>query len=203
MKKSFLIAASLCALAACTDNTADNAAAATENAASNMGAMAEDTVAAGGAMMGATENTASAYATNAALGDMYEIESSKLAASKAQSAEVKKFAAMMVTDHTMTTEKLKAALTQANLNVAPPAALDERRQRMITELQGVSGAEFDRLYLDQQTMAHQEALTLHSGFAENGDNDVLKKLAAETTPKIQHHFDMVKQLDNNGADGTN
>lgn len=143
--------------------------------------------------------TADAYVTNAALSDMYEIESSRLATQKARSAGVKTFAQQMITDHSATTAKLKATVASAGLQLAPPAQLDPRRQSMLDTLKGLSGADFDRAYLEQQTAAHQEALALHSGFAKQGDNAALKRFAAETTPKIQHHFDMVKRLHGAGA----
>ena len=201
--KAILMTAALAALAACSERTAENAAAATGNMAGDASAAAEDGAAAGVGMASATvADTADAYATNAALGDMYEIESSKLAAEKAQSPDVKRFASQMIADHTATTVKLKAAIADAKLNLQPPAALDARRQGMIDNLRGATGADFDRMYLDQQTAAHQEAVTLHGGYAKEGDNAALKKLAAETTPVIQHHLDMVKQLDKAGADGT-
>jgi len=193
----------LAALAACGDNAATNATADAGNAATAALGKAEDT--AGAAVGGASAplvNTADAYVTAAAVGDLYEIESSKLALERSRSAGVKKFAQQMVTDHTATTAKLKSTIAGAGLTLTPPAALDARRQGMLDNLKAASAADFDKVYLDQQTAAHQEALTVHTSFAEDGDNDALKKLAAETAPKVQHHFDMVKQLDAGGADGT-
>ncbi|MDB5662408.1 MAG: hypothetical protein JWM38_744 [Sphingomonas bacterium] len=149
----------------------------------------------------AAANTADAYVPNAAIGDMYEIESSRLAVEKSQSAGVKAFAQQMITDHTATTAKLKETLASANLAITPPTALDARRQGMIDNLKAASAADFDKTYLDQQTAAHREAVTLHSGYAEDGENPALKQLAAATTPKIQHHLEMVQKLDQGGADG--
>jgi putative membrane protein len=200
--RTTLAFASTLALAACGSNTATNAAADAGNLAAATHSKVEDTA---GAVVGAASaplvNTADAYVAAAATGDMYELESSKLALEKSQSPAVKKFAQQMITDHTATTAKLKAAIAQAGLNLAPPAELDARRAGMLDNLRNAtSAADFDKAYLDQQTAAHQEALTVHTSFAEDGDNDVLKKLAAETAPKIQHHFDMVKQLDAGGAE---
>jgi putative membrane protein len=193
----------LATLTACGGNSATNATSDAGNVAAATVDKVEDT--AGAAVGGATAplvNTVDAYVANAAIGDMYEIESSKLALERSKSAEVKKFAQQMVTDHTATTAKLKSAIAEAGLKVTPPAALDARRQGMLENLRAATPDAFDRAYLDQQTAAHQEALTVHTSFAEDGDNDVLKKLAGETAPKVQHHFEMVKQLDAGGADGT-
>lgn len=145
-------------------------------------------------------NSAAGYATTAALGDMYEIESSKLALEKSNSPEVKQFAQMMIDGHGKTTADLKAALAAAGIAVTPPAALDARRQGLLDELRGKTALEFDTAYLDQQTAAHGEALSLHNGYAQGGDNPQLKTLAAATAPVVQSHLDMVKKLDKSGAD---
>jgi putative membrane protein len=162
----------------------------------------EDTASAAvGLGAAALANNAEAYVPNAALSDMYEIESSKLAQQKAGSPAIKAFAQQMIADHTATTAKLKATLKSAKLDITPPTALDARRQGMIDNLEAASAGDFDKAYLDQQTNAHREAITLHSGYAEDGENAALKKLAASTTPIIRHHLDMVQKLDKSGADG--
>jgi putative membrane protein len=204
LKALMSISAAGMLLGSCGEQPASNVAADADNAAGAVVDKAQDSA---GAMIGGATapmvNTVDAYVAGAAIGDMYEIASSKLALEKSKSAEVRKFAQQMVTDHEATTAKLKAALTEAKLSITPPAKLDTRRQGMIDNLKAANAADFDTVYLDQQTAAHQEALTLQQSYAEDGENPVLKKLAGETVPKIQHHFEMVKQLDTKGADAGN
>lgn len=162
---------------------------------------AQDTVGeAVGTATAVVANTADAYVTNAAISDMYEIESSKMALERTKSPEVKKYAQMMIDDHTATSKQLKSTLQKAGVKVTPPTALDDRRRGMIDNLKAAKAEDFDTTYLDQQTAAHEEALTLHQGYADDGDNDQLKQLAAKTTPKIQSHLDMVRKLDKTGVD---
>jgi putative membrane protein len=134
------------------------------------------------------------YVTNAALGDMYEIQSSKMAQSKAKSADVKSFAGIMITDHAATTAALKAALSKAGVPVTPPASLDPRHQAMIQQLEAATPDGFDALYRQQQIAAHQEALQLHQGYAAGGDNPTLVAIASETAPKVQMHLDMLRKM---------
>lgn len=196
--KHWAIGLSLLALTACGEKTARDAASDTGNYAMATEGRMED--AAGRPV--AAPGTAAGYVAGAALGDMYEVESSKLALTKTQSPAVKKFAQQMIDDHSATSAKLKATIADQRLNITPPAALDDRRSGMIANLKSLSGTDFDRTYLDQQTAAHQEALILHRGFAQQGDNAALKNVAAEIAPKVEHHLAMVKQLDEQGADGT-
>ncbi|RYG87073.1 MAG: DUF4142 domain-containing protein [Alphaproteobacteria bacterium] len=204
MLKKIALMGAVMLLAGCGEQTASNAAADAKNATAALVDGAQDGT---GAMVGDVTapmvNTAEAYVSGAGIGDMYEIASSKLALEKSKSAEVRKFAQQMITDHEATTAKLKAAVSEAKLSMTPPAELDARRKGMIDNLKSASATDFDTVYLDQQTAAHQEALTLQQSYVEDGENSVLKKLAAETAPKIQHHFEMVKQLDAKGADATN
>lgn len=210
MRNLFLLAAAATVLAACGDNSAKDTAqeAGTETTAAANDVMqsepvnaAQDTVgAAAGQASAVMTNSADDYVKNAAISDMYEIESSRLALEKAKSPEIKKYAQQMIDDHTATSKEMKSLLPKTGLKVTPPTALDDRRKGMMDNLRAASAADFDKTYLDQQTMAHQEAVTLHSGFAEDGDNAQLKQFATATTPKIQHHLDMVKKLDASGAD---
>ncbi|HEX2559091.1 DUF4142 domain-containing protein [Phenylobacterium sp.] len=140
----------------------------------------------------AMPRTASAYATQAALSDLYEITSGQLAQSKGTSDHVKQLGATMVQHHTQTSQTLKATLPQAGVNVTPPTSLDARRAAMIAELQNASGADFDAKFLAQQKMAHQEALALHSTYAADGDNPALKQVAASATPVIKQHIAMLQ-----------
>lgn len=151
-----------------------------------------------GAAVGATsaatvgQMSTDAFVTNAAISDMYEIEAGKIAQQKGQSADVKAFGKQMVTDHTAMSNEMKPLVQAAGKTL--PTGLDERRKGMIDNLNAASPAEFDRTYLSQQEAAHNEALTLMQGYADNGDDAGLKGAAAKAVPKIQGHLDHVKRL---------
>jgi putative membrane protein len=200
MKTKFLFAsAAALALAACSQSEGPETGVGNSAAATAV----EDTASqATGAVTAPMANGVEAFVTNAAIGDMYEIESSKLALEKSKNADIKAFANMMIKDHTTTTSKLKATLASANVKVTPPTDLDDRRRGMIENLRAAAPDAFDKAYLDQQTAAHSETLTLMKSYADDGDVPALKKLAADTAPIVQHHYDHVQKLDNGGADGT-
>lgn len=133
----------------------------------------------------------SAFVQNAARSDMYEIQAANLAQQKSQSPQIKDFAQMMVKDHTMTSQKVKAALPAG---VTAPTSLDKRRQGLLDDLKNSAAGEFDKRYATQQVNAHQEALTLMQGYAKRGDNAQLKQLAAQTVPMIQMHLQLAEAL---------
>lgn len=139
-------------------------------------------------------NTTDGFVTSAAMGDMYEIEASKIALQRSKNADIKKLAQMLIDHHTAMTADLKAALAAGKVNVAPPTALDERRKGMLDNLRAAGDADFDLAYLHQQLAAHLEALTLHKGYGTMGDNATLKAVADKAAPKIQQHLDAIRKV---------
>jgi len=197
MKRAFMFAAAAVAalsMAACQkkDEAANPADPGTSNEAVN--AAQDATSAAVGATSAATVGQLStdAFVTNAAISDMYEIQAGQIAQKKGQSAGVKDFGKMMVTDHTAMSNEMKPLVTAAGKT--PPTGLDERRKGMIDNLNAAAPADFDGVYLSQQEAAHNEALSLMQGYADNGDDAGLKAAAGKAVPKIQAHLDHVKKL---------
>jgi len=197
MKRALIFAVAAAAalnLAACQqkDEKADAADPGTTSDAVN--AAQDAASAAVGATTAATIGQVStdAFVTNAAIGDMYEVQAGEIAQKKGQSADVKAFGKMMVTDHTAMSNEMKPLVAAAGKTL--PTGLDERRKGLIDNLNAASAGEFDQTYLSQQEAAHSEALTLMQGYADNGDDAGLKAAAAKAAPKVQAHLDRVKQL---------
>lgn len=138
--------------------------------------------------------TAQAFADAASASDAYEIAASKLAQAKAQDAGVKSFAADMVKDHTKSTADLKAAAAKSTDKVAPSGTMTADQQAMMTKLQGLSGADFDKEYVSQQVDAHTKTLAALNGYASGGDSTHLKAFARNTAPVVQHHLEMAQKL---------
>lgn len=137
-------------------------------------------------------NMVSAYVPNAAMGDMYEIQAADIAMQRSQNAQVKELATMIKTDHTAASNAMKAMLPQAAPDIAPPTALDERRQGLIDNLRSASADNFDRTWIDQQIAAHNEALTLHRGFSDQ--DSPLAAHARSVVPKIEAHLRRAEEI---------
>ena len=134
------------------------------------------------------------YATMAAASDMFEIESSQLAVEKSQNAQVREFAQMLVADHRKSTADLKAAAGRAQppIDVAPQ--LNEEQQSNMAALRAASAADFDRTYLSQQVPAHEKALAMVQGYAQNGDVEAFKQHASTVAGPIQRHLQRAQEL---------
>lgn len=138
--------------------------------------------------------TSQGFGNAAAASDRYEIESSKLAASNAQSASVKSYASKMIAAHTASTTKLKAATASLSPAVTPDDSLSSVQQQKIDELKGLHGAAFDTAYSAAQVEAHQVTLDTLNGYIASGDNETLKSLAKGLVPTVTAHLNMAKAL---------
>ncbi|CAN5158405.1 hypothetical protein BH10PSE2_BH10PSE2_14370 [soil metagenome] len=144
------------------------------------------------AVLGA--NTVGGFVTGLATSDMYELQAAKIAATKSSNVGVKALAAMITTDHTASSTKLKSIAPTAAPDTALPTALDQRRQGLIDNLNGATAADFDKVFLTQQVAAHNEALTMLNGFKDNTDAPALASLAGEIIPKVTMHRDHAKTM---------
>lgn len=138
--------------------------------------------------------SAAEYVQKSAIGDEFEIESSKLALQKAQDPAIKSFAQEMVNEHTSSTNKLKEAAKAAKINLAARQKLDRQHQETLTKLRSTSGAQFDRAYMRAQLLGHREALNLQKAYSQSGDNPALKAHAQEVEPIVQHHLTEAERL---------
>ena len=180
------VACGAAALVACSNEDGRNAVDRTQDAvAAGVGQVSANT-------MGA--NSVEAYVKGASTGDLYEIRAADLALQHASSDQVKALARMIKTDHTDASGKLKA-LVDAKSDLEPVSLeLDERRKGMLDNLANADKSGFDRAWLEQQVDAHEEAVALHSGFADNSDHPELSAHSRTVLPKIQAHLNRAREL---------
>ena len=179
MKRYFLIAASVFALAACgqraTTETAETPA---------------ETPATQQASMSAVD-----FIQTVAASDAFEIQSSELAAQRAARQDVKDLAAQMVTAHRQTTQEL-TQLTTANSLAAPTPQLNATQQTSLNNLRNQNGEAFDDAYLDAQVSAHENAVRAFEEYASAGEAGPLRDWAQRTLPNLRQHLEHAQGLEN-------
>jgi len=106
---------------------------------------------------------------------------------------VRKFANMMLMDHTKSTNMVKSAAMRSGLHPKPPM-LEPKQRAMLADLRHARGRERDRAYVDQQKMAHQEALALHRDYAATGSVRALRGVAGNIVPVVEHHIMMLDRM---------
>src|SRR5215213_4422114 len=116
----------------------------------------------------AQQMSAQDFVNMAAVGGMFEVQSSQVALEKGQEQAVKDFAQQMVTDHTAANERLKTLASEQQLTV--PTKLDEKHQQRVDTLNNANAQNFDPVYGQFQVEAHQEAVQLFETYSRRGDN---------------------------------
>jgi putative membrane protein len=96
------------------------------------------------------------FLVNAAQSDVNEIKLSQLAEQKATNLAVKAFAQKMVAEH----KKMSMSMQPfaASWGVTLPTDMDADHQKEYDKLNELSGADFDKEYIDQMVSDHAKAL---------------------------------------------
>ena len=146
----------------------------------------------GGRTMSAPEIVGQVNAVNA-----MEVQAAALAQKNAQAAQVKSFARQLNKDHKAMEEQMRELAGQ--LKITSPAVLDSslihKQHEALTDLQGKSGAEFDRAFVQQQLQAHEQALALVSSAIMAAESQQLKQALEQARTKIQAHLETVRKLE--------
>ena len=150
----------------------------------------------GGRMSASATTSADRFVENAAIGDLYEIEAARRALQRSRDERVRRIADKMISDHRTSTHQLRSALemNEARGVAAPPSTPDERRKTMLQHLDEAPDDSFDKTYLDQQVLAHEETASLMRSYADDGDNAQLRSYAFGTLPVVERHLEKVKQV---------
>lgn len=121
-----------------------------------------------------------------------------LAQQKAQNAEVKQFGQLMVTDHgalNKQTQQLAQRLGVTPEDSPVSQQLQTKTQQTAQHLQGLSGAEYDRQYIQHEVEMHQQALQmLDQQLLPNAQNPDLKKLLQDARPIYEGHLQRAQQV---------
>jgi len=137
------------------------------------------------------------FVPTATAANSFEIESSRIALRKSRDREVRRFANEMIRDHTRAGRQMMASARSAGIE-APPPGLDARHQSMIDQLSAAPAGQFDALYVQMQQQAHQEAVSLFTAYSQGGDNPTMFAFAQETLPTLQHHYEQIQTIAQQG-----
>ena len=127
-----------------------------------------------------------------------DIDAGKLAESKSTNADIKAFGQRMVTDHSGVNKSATELVTK--LKVTPEdnptsQALIKGGQQNLTNLNGLSGAAFDKAYVDHEVAYHQQVLdAVDKTLIPNAKNEELKALIVKVRPAFVAHLEHAKML---------
>jgi putative membrane protein len=124
------------------------------------------------------------FIEQAALTGMAEIEISKLAISKTENPKLKKYATAMVKEQADSNVKLQQVAAENRLTL--PEQLDARYLGVISELEGLSGEEFDKAFINIMKKSQDTTVALFDNAAGEPTLDVdLRVFANQELPALR------------------
>lgn len=148
------------------------------------------------AATGGTSSTATPedkeWVTQAGAAGLAEVQMGNLALSKAQSADVKAFAQRMVADHSKSNEELSQLVTAKGLTL--PTELTGEHKAGLEHLAMLSGAEFDKAYMQHMVADHEKAVGLFTTGANSAQDLDIKGYAAKNLPILQEHAKLAQEV---------
>jgi putative membrane protein len=123
---------------------------------------------------------------------MGEVQASELARDRTSSQSVRQFAQRMINDHTQANRELMQIASR--YGITPPSTPGPAEQAAYQTLQQLSGAAFDRQYLDQQFGAHVTQHAMYQVAADRAQASDLRAYAQRTAPIIQQHLDQLRSM---------
>ena len=127
-----------------------------------------------------------------------DIDAGRLAERKGSTADVKAFGKQMVTDHSGVNKQ--AGDLARKLGVKPEdnptsQSLKSGGDANVRKLNGLSGAAFDKAYVDQEVTYHQAVLdAIDKTLVPNAQNAELKALIVKVRPAIAAHLEHAKMM---------
>jgi putative membrane protein len=111
--------------------------------------------------------------------DLFETQTSQIAAVRATHPAVRAFARRMAVEHGAS---------------AGPAGMSDHLQALVDGLNHGTAADFDKTYMEQQIQAQQDALRRGAAFARRSGDPAASKAATELGRAIQDRLDQARAI---------
>jgi putative membrane protein len=131
-----------------------------------------------------------------------EIEVGKLASTKGQHPKVRQYGNRLVRDHTQDDQRVTAFAKQRELSLdsaaqaqnAEQRASMQKHQALMEKLDGLSGAEFDREFLNAMATGHEQVITQVRDARTQVQDPQLRALIDRLLPQLEQHRNTAKRL---------
>jgi len=127
-----------------------------------------------------------------------DIDAGKLAHATSTNADVKKFAQLMIDDHTGVNKSATALVTK--LKVTPEdnptsQSLKSDGEKNVAHLKSLKGTAFDKAYIDNEVAYHQQVIeAIDKTLIPDAKNAELKALLVKVRPAFVAHLEHAKEL---------
>ena len=134
------------------------------------------------------------FVTQTSLGTPFQVDSGRLAETRATTQAIQSYAQLMVSSH-ITVNKALTAILKNKAPTPPPTLLKAAYSTMVSTLQRERGETFDADYVGGQVNYQRANAALYQYEIANGTDPDLKAFAQQTLPKIQDHLARALELE--------
>jgi putative membrane protein len=138
----------------------------------------------------AQDRAEKAFLQRAIEGNYAEIQMGQLAQQKGQSDGVKSYGQRLVTDHRDANNKALSVAKEVGLN--PPDGPNKKQQSTYNRLSKLSGAAFDRRFVQDMVMDHRNAIREYERASK--DEDSIGQYASNSLPTLRKHLQTAESL---------
>ncbi len=132
------------------------------------------------------------FLKDAAAANRFEVDASRLALAKSNDPRVRSFASALINHHVAAGTELQHMLH--NRGMAPPMLGNEQR-KTLNRLVKISGSKFDREYIHEVAIRHQqEAVQLYERAGLTARDPVLKAWIDRSVPALQYHLSTAERF---------
>jgi putative membrane protein len=117
-----------------------------------------------------------------------EVEVARIAVERSTNADVKKFAQMMVDDHSKANEELASIAAAKNLKLKDKDKNENKWEKKDLK-------DFDRDFVKKMVSDHKKDVDLFSKESKNGGDAELVEFARKTLPTINKHLEAASELE--------
>jgi putative membrane protein len=121
------------------------------------------------------------------------VELDQLAQKRAQTAEVREFAATMLREHQQIEAELQKLAAETELDV-PPDERPRDDEAARGRLQQLAGAEFDREYMRLMVEHHEDAVRRTEHRTARAEHEPVRQWAERTLPTLRAHRERAREI---------
>ena len=149
------------------------------------------------------DNDEATHAKQTLVNGSLSLLTSRMAVKKAQNPKVLEFAKFEVAEQETIGDIIMGMMkdpSQATGTVTPPADeeamanVDQKGQDVITKLKGLSGADFEKAYVDAQVDTHKKLLDIQNTYLSSGKNREELDVAKLAKGMINEHLKLLSDI---------
>lgn len=141
---------------------------------------------------GGKSDEAAAFLGQAVQDSLAEIELCEMALEKTANDDVKAFAQRMIDEHGQMGRQFEQVAGKMNIDL--PKQEEDEDKKVMQEMQKLSGAEFDRKFIQHNVEDHEKDVKVFRHYAKEAGDEQIRNLAAEGVQRLGEHLKMAQEI---------